>query len=295
MTIRKTIARAVRRLTGRPAGERSLTPVDLRALALAANRYFYLGPELALVRLNCGPMLYVDPLDEHVSANIIVHGFWEASVHEAVMSLLQPGDHVVEVGANLGYYTVTMADAVGSGGHITALEANPRLSGLIRRSLNLNGFAPRATVVPRAALDQPGEIDFVVSRRNSGGGYVTLWEDNPYEDGQTIKVEAVRIDDLGLGRVDLIRIDAEGSEPFILRGAEGVLRANPDIVICMEWSVIQMESRTSVKDLLTWMGGLGFSFWRIEKDASLTPVAPVDLEGAPHCDIVASRRPLRRA
>lgn len=295
MTIRKTIARTVRKLTGRPAGERTLAQADLRALALAANRYFYLGADLALVRLNCGQMLYVDPLDEHISANIIVHGFWEASVHRVVMSLLNPGARVVEVGANLGYYTVTMASAVGPGGHITALEANPRLSGLIRRSLTLNGFAPRATVVPRAALDQPGEIDFVVSRRNSGGGYVTLWEDNPYEDGQTIKVEAVRIDDLGLGRVDLLRIDAEGSEPFILRGAEAVLRANPDIVICMEWSVIQMESRTSVKDLLAWLNALGFRFWRIENDASLTSIASADLEGAPHCDIVASRRPPRRA
>ena len=121
MTIRKTIARTVRKLTGRPAGERTLAQADLRALALAANRYFYLGADLALVRLNCGQMLYVDPLDEHISANIIVHGFWEASVHRVVMSLLKPGARVVEVGANLGYYTVTMASAVGPGGHITAL------------------------------------------------------------------------------------------------------------------------------------------------------------------------------
>lgn len=63
----------------------------------------------------------------------------------------------------------------------------------VQRSVLLNGYAPRTRIIPKAALDQPGHIDFVVSRRNSGGGFVTLWEGNPYEDGETLKVEAVRI------------------------------------------------------------------------------------------------------
>lgn len=309
MTVRKATARAFRRLTGlkaRPpsvpapsipvmAGAASpsspgLSAENVGALARAANRYFYLGPELALVRLNCGHLLYVDPMDEHVSANIIVHGYWEAWVHRVVLGLLRPGSRVVEVGANLGYYTVTMAGAVGASGSITALEANPRLAGMVERSLNLNGFAQRSKVVPKAALDQPGAIDFVVSRSNSGGGFVTLWDHMPYEDGQVLKIEAVRIDDLDPGRVDMIRIDAEGSEAFILRGAEATLKANPEIVICMEWSVIQIESRTSVPEFVAWLETLGFKFWRIEFDSSLSPLSGKELSVHPNCDIVVSRR-----
>lgn len=306
MTVRKAIARSFRRLTGLKAPPLRLLPPSAMtpaspattalslsqeaALARAANRYFYLGPELALVRLNCGHLLYVDPMDEHVSANIIVHGYWEAWVHRVVLGLLKPGARVIEVGANLGYYTVTMAGAVGASGSITALEANPRLVGMVTRSLNLNGFASRSKVVPKAALDQPGSVNFVVSRSNSGGGFVSLWDHVPYEDGQMLKIEAVRIDDLDSSHVDMIRIDAEGSEAFILRGAEATLKANPDIVICMEWSVVQIASRTSVPEFVAWLSGLGFRFWRIEFNSSLAPVMAKDLSSLGNCDLVVSRR-----
>ncbi len=255
-----------------------------------ANRYFYLGPELALIRLASGQMLYVDPLDEHVSANIIAHGYWEAHVHGVLMSLIRPGFRIVEVGANVGYYTVTMADAVGPEGHVTAFEGNPRLVNLIRRSTQLNGYDGRVRTLAKAAWDSAGQTSFVVSRSNSGGGYVSVWEGhNAYEDGQELQVETVRLDDQDLGRVDMIRIDAEGSEPFILRGAEAVLRANPDIILCLEWSVVQMASRTSMPDFVDWLQQLGFNFWKIEPDSGLTPVAVADMITLPQADIVAAR------
>lgn len=285
-TLKKRIARTRRKLFG---ARRSAPAV--KSCGCQANRYFYLGPDLALVRLNCGHMLYVDPLDEHVSANIIAHGYWEASVHGALLRLLRPGFRVVEVGANLGYYTVAMAGAVGAEGFVTAFDGNPRLIGLVQRSVLLNGYAPRTRLIPKAALDAPGRIDFVVSRRNSGGGYVSLWDDNPYDDGQTLSVEAVRIDDQDVGRVDLIRIDAEGSEPFILRGAERTLRDNPNIVLCLEWSIVQMGSRTSVPEFVDWLDALGFRFWRIEADSRLTPLPKAQMASLPNCDIIAARNP----
>lgn len=283
-SLKKRIARLRRKLFSGPLPAPTAAEVHSQA-----NRYFYLGPELAMVRLNCGHMLYVDPLDEHVSANIIAHGYWEASIHKALLRLIRPGFQIIEVGANLGYYTVTMAGAAGPDGFVTAFDGNPRLIGLVQRSLMLNGYAKRGRLISKAALDQPGQIDFVVSRRNSGGGYVSQWDDNPYEDGQTLSVEAVRIDDQEIGRADLIRIDAEGSEPFILRGAEQTLRANPDIILCLEWSVVQMGSRTSVPDFIDWLDALGFRFWKIEADSSLTRLTKDQMAALPNCDIIAAR------
>ncbi len=303
MTLRKRLARAFRRFTGLKAPVAVIPPPvpvavttrdglvldDGGSVARGSDRYFYLGPELALVRLNCGHALYVDPLDEHVSANIILDGVWERWVHKVVVSLMKPGGRVVEVGANLGYYTVIMAGAVGPTGSVLTLEANPRLAEMVTRSALINGFASRVQVVHKAALDQPGTINFSVSRRNSGGGFVNPWGIQPYADGEVLTVEAVRIDDLDPGHVDVLRMDAEGSEAFILRGAEATLRANPDIVICMEWSVEQIGSRTSVTDFIDWMVGLGFNFWRIGYDSSLTPVVAKNLAGLEHCDLVVSR------
>lgn len=257
------------------------------------QRYFYLGPELALTRLNSGALLYVDPLDEHVSANVIAHGQWERGLHDAVLSLLSAGGRVVEVGANIGYYTVTMALQVGAEGHVTAFEANPRMVGLIERSVRLNGVQDRVRLIGKAAMDGAGEVTFVTSRRNSGGGFVSVWSHLPYDDGVATTVEAVRLDDMDCGRVDMIRIDAEGTEPFILRGARGLLTAHPDIVVIMEWSVVQMTSRTSVSEFVEWLAGMGFRFWRIGYDGVFTAVSAEEMLSLEDCNVAASRRPPR--
>lgn len=287
MSFLKTIARARRKLLGQTP------PVRARPRYGDTNRYFYLGPERALVRLDCDQMLYVDPLDDVVSASIIAHGCWERRVHRAVLSLVRPGARVIEVGANIGYYTVTMAAAVGEDGFVTAFEANPRLAAMARNSLALNGLSGRTRVIAKAALDQPGTIDFVVSRSNSGGGYVSLWADQPYADGEVLKAEAVRLDDQALGKADLLRIDAEGSEAAILRGAETILRDNADIVICMEWAPVQIASRTSVEDFVAWMRDLGFCFWWIGPASDLIPIQASALVSMGHGDLVVSRNPPR--
>lgn len=287
MSWKKQVARATRSI--REALSRTIIVHEA-----PAQRYFYLGPELALTRLNSGALLYVDPLDEHVSVNVIAHGQWEKGLHEAVLSLLAPGARVVEVGANIGYYTITMALRVGDAGHVTAFEANPRMVGLVERSARLNGVHDRVRLIDKAAMDAAGEITFVTSRRNSGGGFVSIWSHIPYDDGQAITVEAVRLDDMNCGRVDMIRIDAEGTEPFILRGAAGILTAHPGIVVVMEWSVVQMASRTSVPEFVAWLAGMGFRFWRIGFDGVFTAVSAEEMLTLGDCNVVASRNPPRR-
>lgn len=292
MSWKKQLARAYRRIAG-PKPQLEPLPVS-RATGLpqTPNRYFYLGSDLALVRLDSGPLLYVDPLDAQVSANIIAHGHWEMWIHNAILRLLQPGARVVEVGANVGYYTMIMAHHVGEQGHILSFEANPRLASLVRRSANLNGFGSRVQVLQKAAADKNVELEFMVSRHNSGGGYISVGGANPYDDGETLRVEGVRLDDLDLGPIDMIRMDAEGSEPLILDGAQKTLDANPNVILCMEWDIVQMNSRVSVPEFARQLSEKGFKFWRIQFDSSLAPVTGAELPFIDHCDIVACRRPL---
>lgn len=282
-----------RRLSGRSVmAERELA---LRRPPSAGQHYFPLEPDVALTRLNAGPMLFVDPLDEQVCASIIVRGVWEPWVSAVVLSLLRPGARVIEVGANVGYYTMIMAARVGTTGNVTALEANPRLADLIGRSIRVNGFSDQVRLLNRAAMDAPGSVDFVSFRRNSGGGHVPTVVNGHYDpvlgQPEAYRVEAVRLDDLDCGPVDMIRMDAEGAEPFILRGAAELLNANPDVVICMEWSAIQMESRTSVPDLVDWLEGMGFGFWLIGPPNGLTRLSRAELMAQRHSDVVVSRRP----
>ena len=138
------------------------------------TRYFYLGPDVALTRLLDGHHLFVDPQDESVSMHLIAHGFWETWIHDAVQSLIRPGNRVVEVGANLGVYTISMARGVGETGHVVSLEANPRLATLVQRSIDFNGYKNRVSLLQKAATNEPGSIKFRVARLNSGGGHASV-------------------------------------------------------------------------------------------------------------------------
>lgn len=253
-------------------------------------RYYYLGPDLALVRLKSGQHLYVDPKDELISTRIIMRGHWEFWTTKAVLSLLRKGDTVLEVGTNLGYYTVLMADAVGISGSVIGLEANARMVSMANKSLAINNFSGHARVLHRAATDSPGPVSFVSSRMNSGAGHIEVLAVAPFEDAVTSEVEGVRLDDLGTARVDFLRLDAEGSESAILHGATQVIADNPGLVICMEWSPVQIASRTSVPDFVDWMVSLGFRFWKIGKDARLSAIDAQILKTLDHTDIVACRR-----
>lgn len=250
--------------------------------------YFYLEPHVAMTRLQDGHFLYVDPRDETISGHLIARGFWEPWIHKVVCDLIRKGDHVIEVGANVGYYTVGMARKVGPEGSVTSLEANPVLASLVKRSSIFNGYGDRVAVLQQAASDRAGVLTFSSSLRNSGGGHVYVFDAALGPDTVTYDVEAVRLDDLDVPSPRVLRIDAEGSEGLILHGAERLLSRN-DIVICMEWDPIQLADRTDPTELLAWLVAKGFRFWRIDEFSALHSVTIPDLMGLQSCDIIVSR------
>lgn len=289
MTFLKRLARARRAFFQELSGDGAHRP-DRKAAGFDAD-YFYLSPDLALTRQKNGLLLYVDPQDETMSAHLIGYGFWEPNVYAVVKSLLSVGDVVVEVGANVGYYTVAMGFLVGPAGRIHSFEANARLAGMVQRSAYINGLTDRVTIHAKAVMETPGSVRFERSRKRSGWGHIAYGEGEVFDDSEIVEVEAASLDSLGLERVDLIRLDAEGSEAFILRGASQILAANPDVVICMEWDPIQVGSRTDMPAFASWLGDQGFRLWRIEPNASLTEVAMHMAAGLETCDVVISRRP----
>ncbi|MAL88666.1 MAG: hypothetical protein CL683_07210 [Brevundimonas sp.] len=245
---------------------------------------------MGIARLTDGHFVYVDPLDEAVGAHLIARGYWESWIHKAVCDLVRPGDHIIEVGANFGVYTLAMARLIGEEGSLLSFEANPDLAGLVERSIKFNGYAGRARLVAKAAADAPGELSFGVSRRNAGGGTLSTDPSGLGTDSRLITVPAARLDDEADQDVRLIRMDAEGSEPLILRGAKRLLKRR-DIVVIMEWDIIQMGSRTDVPDYVAWLSGMGFRFWRIQFDSTLLEIPAAGMATLSSCDVVMSRKP----
>lgn len=257
--------------------------------AAAMRPYFYLGEGIALTRLKCGHFIYVDPLEESVCSHLIAHGEWEASTRRVVLGLVNAGDRVLEVGGHVGYYTLGLAQKVGSKGSVTTFEANPRLAALSRRSIRMNGYNDRVEIRQQAVTDVAGDIRFSVSRQFAGGGHLYVWDGALGADTEVIEVEGVRLDDLDLPDVKLIRIDAEGSEPLILRGAEKMLQRH-DIILCIEWDLVQMRSRVQMDTFISWLADRDFLFWKITRSSELAPLTVADLATLPPCDLVVARK-----
>ena len=104
-------------------------------------------------------------------------------------------------------------------------------------------------VVAQAATDVAGPFSFSVSPENAGGGHAAIHPGWAPAHMTQIDVDGVRLDDVIEGHVDFIRMDAEGSEPLILRGAQR-LPSHPTLTVVMEWDVTQMTARASVPELV---------------------------------------------
>jgi FkbM family methyltransferase len=180
-------------------------------------------------------LMFVDPDDLGVTPRLCLDGFWESWVTAALARVLQPGSFCVDVGANHGYYTLLLADAAGPGGRVVALEPNPALAELLALTLEVNGFERRAIVSPQAATDgTPRTVQLVIPHRR--GACATICR-APSPADTVVDVEATSVDDLTASwpRVDLVKIDAEGAEPFIWRGMRRTIAGNPGLVVVLEF------------------------------------------------------------
>jgi FkbM family methyltransferase len=168
---------------------------------------------------------------------MLARGNYEPIETGVVKHFLQPGDLVVDAGANLGWYATVMARAVGAGGQVLAFEPDPANLELLRTNLAGNGMTERVQVYPVALFERDGEIEFERSGRNFGDHRVRSIAGAPSfaeaEDGPRtyVRVAARALDSVlaerGLtGRpIRVLKVDTQGSEVAIFRGAAGALAA----------------------------------------------------------------------
>jgi FkbM family methyltransferase len=220
---------------GETVSQQSMTGLLHRIQQLESHlirRSVYIGDHECLTKLTSGHKIYVDTRDVSIASHLMIDGHWEPWVARVLMPLVKPGMKVCDIGANFGYYTLLMAQAVGAEGHVWAVEANPRMTYLLRKSLSVNGLTPRTTLLEVAAWDSETEIDFVVTDSMSGGGRVRERASNKPDQ---LRVPARPLDKLIKGPLDVIKIDVEGAEERALTGLARAIEASPQLSIVTEF------------------------------------------------------------
>jgi FkbM family methyltransferase len=151
-------------------------------------------------------------------------GCYESHVTGFLQAILRPGDTFMDVGANIGYHSLFAAKIVGSSGHVFAFEPDPALYVRLRR--NLNQFS-QASTFPYAVWDRDAEMTFERSPCSGESGWGTLAAVRDFEQGEHVQVQAVSLDSwnqqIRLNGLRAVKMDAEGSEPAVLRGAREIL------------------------------------------------------------------------
>jgi FkbM family methyltransferase len=173
---------------------------------------------------------------------------------------------VIDIGANFGLYTAVSATIVKTHGRVYSFEANPHTFGLLRRTLYANRLAQRPNIVAVNAL---------IGESNSRGtlyylpeylGGATMTDLSQWgTDKRSVEIEQIAIDgflpaDLP---VDLVKIDVEGHEPFVIRGMQETIRRSPNIRLFIEFVETFLAHTVNAEQFAAEIDELGLRICRI--------------------------------
>jgi FkbM family methyltransferase len=184
-------------------------------------------------------------------------GVFEPDEVDVCKKLIQPGDRVLDVGANIGFYTLLFADLVGESGKVVAVEPDIGNYELLAENLQRQ-VNSRVVELRRLALGrEPGKASLFRAIDNAG---MHRMYPSVCCAGESLEVEVVTGDSLQLAPLNFIKIDIEGYEPIAFEGLQATLRSSPELKILCEFSPLSIfEAGASPVAFLEQMAAHGFS------------------------------------
>lgn len=254
----------------------------------------FLGDRL-LTMTHRGRLIFLDPSDISMTPHVLLSGRWECPVERLIVRLLRRGQCCLDIGANIGYHTLVMADCVGTKGEVHGFEPHPFLAKLLRATISVNNLTGRVKLHEVALADHDGEVTLLVVPDHLGSGHVSpSGHEEAWGVGKTgFKVAARRLDGMfwpDAKPISLIKMDIEGGEAWALRGGAALLQRSPDLRVIMEWSLLMLSPRTDIAALVDWLEGLGMRFWRVVEGGKLHALDRAALLSLSHSDILITRQ-----
>ena len=245
--------------------------------------YQRLAPKGIILLEVQGHRMYVDGQDVGVAPILVVKGVYEEGVTRIFKNEIKLGAVVLDIGANIGYHTLTAARLVGQDGKVFAFEPEPSNFDLLVRNVKINSYS---NVIPvqkalsnkrgRARLFLHGTYSVVYSLSQNCVSILSVQDDVSIS-GRYVEVDVETLDELLKdyeGKIDFIKIDVQGGEMAVLEGGRNVIEKNKDLKIVTEfWPAgLSRFAGSSPEEYLNMLESYGFKLYLIdESKGSVTP------------------------
>lgn len=186
---------------------------------------------------------------------------------------LQPGQVVLDIGANIGYFTLLFARGVGPKGHVYAFEPGPKSFKTLAKNIEVNGYQ-NVTLVNKAVSHTTGTTTLYICRSGESDNRITdtVRCTDSYDQ---MEMPTVKLDDFFLGNscpIDLIKMDIQGAEYLALKGMTNLLARNPQVRLVLEYAPAGLELTVRTADFLAFIRGLGFRVFDLPERRAMREV-----------------------
>ncbi len=198
-------------------------------------------------------------LDKNDSLMLSINHIYELNETNFIKNLIKRGNTVLDIGANIGYYTLLFAKLVGETGKVYSFEPDPRNYLLLEKNIQVNNY--KNIITEKKAISNKSEKSVLYVTENSAGSSM---RNTNTEGVNKIEIDVIKLDDyFKMESIipDFIKIDIEGYELNALKGMEAILQSSNKTKIMIEYNPLTKKHLSyDPMNSLNFLAELGFKF-----------------------------------
>jgi FkbM family methyltransferase len=209
-------------------------------------------------------------LDERDSLNLAWNRVYEPYETNVVSSIIKPNDIIVDVGANIGYYTLIFSKLTGKGGKVFAFEPSNSNFKILNENIRINKYSDVVVTINKAVSDKEEQMNLYLNDENHGMN--RIFKSNAYapKTNHVERIETIRLDSffdkLQSLKVDFVKLDIEGSEYGAIKGMQKIIDNNKKLALMTEFHPSSITEYGIVpRQFLELLYSFGFNIWSLDR------------------------------
>ncbi|MBY7738396.1 FkbM family methyltransferase [Paenibacillus polymyxa] len=244
----------------------------------------YIGEGKMLISPIWGGRLIVPSNDLSLAPDLIIDGVLESPLTRFFAKNVKKGDCVIDVGANIGYFSVLLGHLVGSQGKVYSFEANKYMYEYLLDNLSINYLHDRCETFNLAVYSEDTHIPFYVSKKYMGNSSIhppsSEYKKHYKENIEKIEIATIVLDEFfqSQKKIDYLKIDIEGGEYNAFLGMDNLMKSNivNTVIFELNKGMLQSDWEPFTDMILNW-GIIGKKFYGLSDEGDLTAIEIRDL------------------